>query len=62
MTVIGMLMLVLGIIVVGSLAYWIITKFLPPNVHMISLAVVGVLLLLVLIYAVFPGSLGNHVF
>ena len=61
MTVIGLIFLVVGIIVVGCLAYWIITKFLPPQAHMVSLAIVGVLLLLVLLYAFFPGSLNHRV-
>lgn len=61
MTIIGLLILVLGIVVVGTLAYWIITKFLPPPAHMIALAIVGVLLLLVLLYTFFPGAVNTRV-
>lgn len=61
MTVLGLLVLVLGVIVVGSLAYWVITKFLPPPAHMLALAIVGVLLLLVLLAAFFPGVSGVRI-
>ena len=61
MTVLGLLLLVLGIVIVGSLAYWVITKFLPPAAHMIALAIVGAILLLVLLAAFFPNVSGIRV-
>lgn len=61
MTVIGLLLLVLGIVIVGSLAYWLITKFLPPASHMIALAIVGTVLLLVLLAAFFPNVSGLRI-
>lgn len=61
MTVIGLLLLVLGVVVIGTLAYWVVTKFLPAPSHMIALAIVGVLLLLVLLYAFFPGAVGSRI-
>lgn len=54
MTIIGLLMLVLFVIVVGSLAYWIITKFLPEPMRMIALAIVGLLLLVVVLAVFWP--------
>ena len=61
MTVIGLLLMVLGVVVIGSLAYWVITKFLPPPAQMVALAIVGVLLLLVLLYAFFPSAVNTRV-
>ena len=61
MTVLGLLLLVLGVVVVGSLCYWVINKFFPAPAHMIALAIVGVLLLLVLLYAFFPGAINQRI-
>jgi len=61
MTIIGLLLLVLGVVVVGSLLYWVITKFFEPPVRTVALAIVGVLLLLVLIYAFFPGAVSQRI-
>jgi hypothetical protein len=59
MTVVSLILLVVGIVVVGWLAHWIITSFLPEPVRMPALAIVGVLLLLVLVYFFFP-SIGSQ--
>jgi len=61
MTILGLLVLALGVICVGCLAYWVITKFFPEPARMIALAIVGVLLLLVLLYAFFPGAVNQKV-
>lgn len=61
MTIFGMLLIVLGIVVVGSLAYWIITKFIPPPAQMLALAIVGVLLLIVLLGAFWPEGANYRV-
>lgn len=61
MTLITLLLLILGILVVGSLAYWIITKFFPEPMRMLALAVVGIILLLVLLSQFFPGAASLHV-
>lgn len=61
MTIGTLLLVVLGIIVVGLLAYWIITKFLPAETHKIALAIVGVLLLLVLIALFVPNIAGTRI-
>jgi len=58
MTVWGLLMLVLVIVVVGSLAFWLITKFLDPGWHKLALAIVGILLLLVLLSQIVPDFAG----
>ena len=55
MTIIELLLLVVVLIVIGLVAYWIITKFFPEPARMIALFIVGVLLLIVLIGAFFPG-------
>jgi DMSO reductase anchor subunit len=50
----------LVIFVLGCAAYWIITKFFKdPQVQTIALVIVGVILLIVLLVAVFPGA-GNY--
>ena len=61
MTVITLLLLILGILVVGSLAYWIIMKFFPEPMRMLALGVIGVLLLLVLLSQFFPEASGLRV-
>lgn len=61
MTVIGLLLLVLAIVVVGIVAHWLITKFLPAPAQMVALAIVGIILLLVLLYAFFPASLSQRI-
>jgi hypothetical protein len=61
MTIGTLLLVVLGIIVVGLLAYWIITKFLPAESQKIALAIVGVLLLLVLLALFVPDMLGTRI-
>ncbi len=61
MTLIDVL-IVLGIIlVVGCAAYWIITKFLPEPIRTPALAITGVLLLIFLLFAFFPGAGAYHV-
>lgn len=54
MTIWGLLMLVLVVVVIGSLAYWLIRKFLPAQWHVISLAIVGILLLILLLSQLAP--------
>jgi len=61
MTVIGLLLLVVGIVVVGSLAYWIITKFIPEPARMTALAIVGVILLVVVLAAFWPEGANYRV-
>lgn len=59
MTIVDVLIAVLVIVGVGLLAYWLVTKFLPPEWHKLSLAVVGILLLVLLFVVFFPGA-GNY--
>jgi hypothetical protein len=61
MTIGTLLLVVLGIIVVGLVAYWIITQFLPAETRKIALAIVGVLLLLVLLALFVPDMLGTRI-
>ncbi len=61
MTLISLLLLILGILVVGSLAYWIITKFFPEPMRMLALGIVGILLLLVVLAQFFPEASGLRV-
>ncbi len=61
MTVVGMLLLILGVLAVGSLAYWVINKFFPEPMRMLALGVVGVLLLLVLLSQFFPEAAGMRI-
>ena len=61
MTLLGLILIALGIFVFGALAYWIITKFFSEPVRPIALTVVGVLLLIALIYAFFPGVFNHRV-
>lgn len=58
MTIWGLLMLVLVVVVIGLVAYWVITKFFDPSWHKLSLAIVGILLLLVLISQLVPDLAG----
>ncbi len=61
MTVLSLLLLILGILVVGTICYWVITKFFPEPMRMLALAVVGILLLLVLLSQFFPGAAGLRI-
>jgi len=61
MTILGLLLLALGIVVCGALAYWLITKFLPSESHKVALAIVGVALLVVLLLYILPGALNQRV-
>jgi uncharacterized membrane protein YeaQ/YmgE (transglycosylase-associated protein family) len=57
MDLITMLITLLVIFVVGCVAYWIITKFFEPGqIRTIALVVVGVILLIILLVAFFPGA------
>ena len=56
MTITGMLMLLLLIVVLGCVAYWIITKFMPEPIRTPALAIVGVLLLILLLSQAWPGA------
>lgn len=62
MTVIGLLLFLALFVGFAVLARWIITTFLPPPTHMLALAIVGVLLLVVLLAAIFPSSLDFQLF
>ncbi len=59
MTVIGLLILVLCVVVGGLVAAWAIRTFLPEPARMVGMAIVGVIILVVLVYAFVPG-LANH--
>jgi hypothetical protein len=61
MTIGSLLLLVLGVVVVGLLAYWVITKFFPEPMRMVALAIVGVLLLVVVLASFFPETMGMRV-
>lgn len=41
-----MLIALLGLVLVGLLAYWIITTFFPEPIRMVALVITGVILLL----------------
>lgn len=62
MTLAGMLLLLLLILVLGSAAYWIITKFMPEPIRTPALAVVGVLLLLLLLSQAWPDAANYRLF
>lgn len=61
MTLLGLLLLVIGVVAVGWLAYWVITKFFPDPVRMVALCIVGLLLLLVIFAAFFPEVGGMRI-
>lgn len=54
MTLLGLIIALAVVVVVGYAAYWVITKFFPEPLRMVSLVVVGVILLILLFGAVFP--------
>jgi hypothetical protein len=56
MTILEVLLLLVVIFGVGLVAYWIIRKFIPAEAQTVALAIVGVLLLVVLLVAFFPGA------
>lgn len=58
MTLISLLLAILFIAIVGYVAYWLIVKFIPVGIfRTVSLAIVGILLLIVLLSQV--GLLGG---
>lgn len=59
MTLIDILIVLAVIVGVGLLAYWLVTKFLPAEWHKLSLAIVGIILLIILFVVFFPGA-GNY--
>lgn len=61
MTLIQILLLIVGIFVVGSVAYWVITKFFSAPVQPIALGIVGLLLLLLLLAQFFPEASGIRI-
>jgi hypothetical protein len=58
MTLIQIIIFLVGFAIAAYLAYWVITKFFPAPAQMPILAIVGVILLLALLYALFPDA-GN---
>lgn len=54
MTIWGLLMLVIVVVVIGLVAFWVITKFLDPGWHKVALTIVGILLLLILLSQFVP--------
>lgn len=54
MTLIGIIVFLVIFAVIAYVAYWVITKFFPEPAKTPALAIVGVLLLLALIVAIFP--------
>jgi hypothetical protein len=56
MSLIDLLIALLVICVLGYVAYWIITKFFPEPMRTPALAITGVLLLIILLVAFFPGA------
>lgn len=54
MTLISMLIAICVLAVIGWVAYWIITKFFPEPLRTPALAVVGLILLIILLVAIFP--------
>jgi len=61
MTILGLLLLVIAIVVVGTLAGWLIHKFCPQEYKVTVGAVVGLILLIVLLSVVVPGVLNQRV-
>lgn len=59
MTLINVLIALGILVVVGFVAYWIITKFLPEPMRTPALAITGIVLLVILLIAFFPGA-GNY--
>ncbi len=58
MTLVSFLIFIVAFAVVASLAYWVITKFLPAPAQMAALAIVGIILLIVLLGMFLPGVAG----
>lgn len=56
MTVVDLLIALFVLFIIGFVAYWIITKFLPEPMRTPALAVVGLLLLIVLLVRFFPQA------
>ena len=54
MNVFELTMLILGLVIVGLIAKWVIGTFLPTPARPITLLIFGVLLLLVLAGVLFP--------
>lgn len=61
MTVLQLVLLILVIAIVGYVAYWIINKFFAEPVRTPALLVVGLLLLVALLVAFFPGVGGAKI-
>ena len=59
MTVISAIIALVVFAIFAYLAYWIITKFLPPPAQMPALAIVGVVLLIILLVQFVP-EVGNY--
>jgi hypothetical protein len=59
MTLIGVLIFLVVLVAVAWLAHYLITSFLPAQVQMPALAVVGVILLIVLLVQFIP-DIGNY--
>lgn len=60
MTLIGMLLLVLFVVVGGLVANWVISTFFPAPAQMVARAIVGILLLLVLLFAFAPEAMTHR--
>jgi len=58
MTLIQALVFLVVFAIIAYLAYWVITKFFPVPAQMPALAIVGLLLLLALLSAVWPEATG----
>lgn len=60
MTLIQLLVFIVVFVIIACGLYWVITKFFQPPLQMPLLAIVGVILLVALLYFIFPG-MGNTV-
>lgn len=61
MTIVSVLLVLLVILVLGSAAYWIITKFFEEPIRTPALGIVGVLLLIVLLTQLWPEAANYRV-
>jgi len=59
-TVINVLLWVVIIFVIGWVAHWVITTFLPEPIRTPALLIVGVLLLIVILVALLKGLPGGR--
>ncbi len=61
MTLVSLLLIIVAVFAVAWLAHYVITTFLPAQLHMPALLIVGVLILIVVLGVLLPGASGIKV-